>query len=336
MALFESYERRIDKINEVLNSYGIASLEEAEKITKDAGLNVYDQIKGIQPICFENACWAYITGAAIAIKKGCTRAADAAAVIGEGLQAFCIPGSVADQRKVGLGHGNLGKMLLEEDTDCFAFLAGHESFAAAEGAIGIAEKANKVRKKPLRVILNGLGKDAAKIISRINGFTYVQTDYDYYTGELKEVQRIAYSDGLRSKVNCYGANDVREGVAIMWKEGVDVSITGNSTNPTRFQHPVAGTYKKECVEAGKKYFSVASGGGTGRTLHPDNMAAGPASYGMTDTLGRMHSDAQFAGSSSVPAHVEMMGLIGAGNNPMVGMTVAVAVSIEEAAKAGKF
>ena len=336
MALFESYERRIDKINEVLNSYGIASLEEAEKITKDAGLDVYNQIKGIQPICFENACWAYITGAAIAIKKGCTRAADAAAAIGEGLQAFCIPGSVADQRKVGLGHGNLGKMLLEETTDCFCFLAGHESFAAAEGAIGIAEKANKVRQKPLRVILNGLGKDAAKIISRINGFTYVQTDYDYYTGELKEVQRIAYSDGLRSKVNCYGANDVREGVAIMWKEGVDVSITGNSTNPTRFQHPVAGTYKKECVEAGKKYFSVASGGGTGRTLHPDNMAAGPASYGMTDTLGRMHSDAQFAGSSSVPAHVEMMGLIGAGNNPMVGMTVSVAVSIEEAATAGKF
>ena len=289
MALFESYERRIDKINEVLNSYGIASLEEAEKITKDAGLDVYNQIKGIQPICFENACWAYITGAAIAIKKGCTRAADAAAAIGEGLQAFCIPGSVADQRKVGLGHGNLGKMLLEETTDCFCFLAGHESFAAAEGAIGIAEKANKVRQKPLRVILNGLGKDAAKIISRINGFTYVQTDYDYYTGELKEVQRIAYSDGLRSKVNCYGANDVREGVAIMWKEGVDVSITGNSTNPTRFQHPVAGTYKKECVEAGKKYFSVASGGGTGRTLHPDNMAAGPASYGMTDTMGRMHS-----------------------------------------------
>ena len=336
MALFESYERRIDKINEVLNSYGIASLEEAEKITKDAGLDVYNQIKGIQPICFENACWAYITGAAIAIKKGCTRAADAAAAIGEGLQAFCIPGSVADQRKVGLGHGNLGKMLLEETTDCFCFLAGHESFAAAEGAIGIAEKANKVRQKPLRVILNGLGKDAAKIISRINGFTYVQTDYDYYTGELKEVQRIAYSDGLRSKVNCYGANDVREGVAIMWKEGVDVSITGNSTNPTRFQHPVAGTYKKECIEAGKKYFSVASGGGTGRTLHPDNMAAGPASYGMTDTMGRMHSDAQFAGSSSVPAHVEMMGLIGAGNNPMVGMTVAVAVAVEEAADAGKF
>ena len=336
MALFESYERRIDKINAVLNSYGIASIEEAEKITKDAGLNVYDQVKGIQPICFENACWAYIVGAAIAIKKDCRKAADAAAAIGEGLQAFCIPGSVADQRKVGLGHGNLGKMLLEEDTDCFAFLAGHESFAAAEGAIGIAEKANKVRKKPLRVILNGLGKDAAKIIARINGFTYVQTEYDYYTGELKEVARTAYSDGLRAKVNCYGANDVREGVAIMWKEGVDVSITGNSTNPTRFQHPVAGTYKKECVEAGKKYFSVASGGGTGRTLHPDNMAAGPASYGMTDTLGRMHSDAQVAGSSSVPAHVEMMGLIGAGNNPMVGMTVAVAVAIEQAATEGKF
>ena len=336
MALFESYERRIDKINEVLAGYGIASIEEAQKITKDAGLDVYNQIKSIQPICFENACWAYTVGAAIAIKKGCKTAAEAAAAIGEGLQSFCIPGSVADQRKVGLGHGNLGKMLLEEDTDCFCYLAGHESYAAAEGAIGIAEKANKVRKKPLRVILNGLGKDAAKIISRINGFTYVQTEYDYYTGELKEVQRISYSDGLRSKVNCYGANDVREGVAIMWKEGVDVSITGNSTNPTRFQHPVAGTYKKECVEKGKKYFSVASGGGTGRTLHPDNMAAGPASYGMTDTLGRMHSDAQFAGSSSVPAHVEMMGLIGAGNNPMVGMTVAVAVSVEEAAKAGKF
>ena len=336
MALFESYERRIDKINSVLNSYGIASIEEAEKITKDAGLDVYNQVKGIQPICFENACWAYITGAAIAIKKGCRKASDAAAAIGEGLQAFCIPGSVADQRKVGLGHGNLGKMLLEEDTDCFCFLAGHESFAAAEGAIGIAEKANKVRKKPLRVILNGLGKDAAQIIARINGFTYVETQYDYYTGELKEVFRKAYSDGPRAKVNCYGANDVREGVAIMWKENVDVSITGNSTNPTRFQHPVAGTYKKERVEAGKKYFSVASGGGTGRTLHPDNMAAGPASYGMTDTLGRMHSDAQFAGSSSVPAHVEMMGLIGAGNNPMVGMTVAVAVAIEEVAKAGKF
>ena len=336
MALFESYERRIDKINQVLNSYGIASLEEAEKITKDAGLDVYNQVKGIQPICFENACWAYITGAAIAIKKGCRKASDAAAAIGEGLQAFCIPGSVADQRKVGLGHGNLGKMLLEEDTECFCFLAGHESFAAAEGAIGIATKANKVRQKPLRVILNGLGKDAAQIIARINGFTYVETQYDYYTGELKEVFRKAYSDGPRAKVNCYGANDVREGVAIMWRENVDVSITGNSTNPTRFQHPVAGTYKKERIEAGKKYFSVASGGGTGRTLHPDNMAAGPASYGMTDTLGRMHSDAQFAGSSSVPAHVEMMGLIGAGNNPMVGMTVAVAVSAEEAAKAGKF
>ena len=336
MALFESYERRIDKINQVLNSYGIASIEEAEKITKDAGLDVYNQIKGIQPICFENACWAYIVGAAIAIKKDCRKASEAAAAIGEGLQAFCIPGSVADQRKVGLGHGNLGKMLLEEDTECFCFLAGHESFAAAEGAIGIAEKVNNVRQKPLRVILNGLGKDAAQIIARINGFTYVETQYDYYTGELKEVFRKAYSDGPRAKVNCYGANDVREGVAIMWRENVDVSITGNSTNPTRFQHPVAGTYKKERIEAGKKYFSVASGGGTGRTLHPDNMAAGPASYGMTDTLGRMHSDAQFAGSSSVPAHVEMMGLIGAGNNPMVGMTVAVAVSIEEAAKEGKF
>ena len=336
MALFESYERREKQILAVLKEYGINSIEEAAEITKAAGLDVYAQVEGIQPICFENAKWAYTVGAAIAIKKGCRRAADAAAAIGEGLQAFCIPGSVADQRKVGLGHGNLGKMLLEEDTECFAFLAGHESFAAAEGAIGIAEKANKVRKKPLRVILNGLGKDAAKIISRINGFTYVQTEYDYYTGELKEVQRISYSDGLRSKVNCYGANDVREGVAIMHKEGVDVSITGNSTNPTRFQHPVAGTYKKECIEQGKKYFSVASGGGTGRTLHPDNMAAGPASYGMTDTLGRMHSDAQFAGSSSVPAHVEMMGLIGAGNNPMVGMTVAVAVSVEEAAQAGKF
>ena len=336
MALFESYERRIDQINKVLNSYGIASIEEAEKITKDAGLDVYNQIKGIQPICFENACWAYIVGAAIAIKKDCRKAADAAAAIGEGLQAFCIPGSVADQRKVGLGHGNLGKMLLEEDTECFAFLAGHESFAAAEGAIGIAEKANKVRKKPLRVILNGLGKDAAKIISRINGFTFVETEMDYKTGEVKEIERIAYSDGLRSKVNCYGANDVTEGVAIMWKENVDISITGNSKNPTRFQHPVAGTYKKERLEAGKKYFSVASGGGTGRTLHPDNMAAGPASYGMTDTMGRMHSDAQFAGSSSVPAHVEMMGLIGMGNNPMVGATVAVAVAIQEAAEAGKF
>ena len=336
MALFEGYERRIAQINSVLNSYGISSIEEAEKITKDAGLDVYDQVKKIQPICFENAAWAYTVGAAIAIKKGCKRAADAAAAIGEGLQAFCIPGSVADHRKVGLGHGNLGKMLLEEETECFCFLAGHESFAAAEGAIGIAEKANKVRQKPLRVILNGLGKDAAQIISRINGFTYVETEMDYYTGEVKELWRKSYSDGLRAKVNCYGANDVTEGVAIMWKEGVDVSITGNSTNPTRFQHPVAGTYKKECVEKGKKYFSVASGGGTGRTLHPDNMAAGPASYGMTDTMGRMHSDAQFAGSSSVPAHVEMMGLIGAGNNPMVGMTVAIAVSIEEASKAGKF
>ena len=336
MALFESYERREQQILAVLKEYGINSIEEAAEITKAAGLDVYAQVEGIQPICFENAKWAYTVGAAIAIKKGCKRAADAAAAIGEGLQAFCIPGSVADQRKVGLGHGNLGKMLLEEETECFAFLAGHESFAAAEGAIGIAEKANKVRQKPLRVILNGLGKDAAQIISRINGFTYVETEMDYYTGEVKEVFRKSYSEGLRAKVNCYGANDVTEGVAIMHKEGVDVSITGNSTNPTRFQHPVAGTYKKECIEQGKKYFSVASGGGTGRTLHPDNMAAGPASYGMTDTMGRMHSDAQFAGSSSVPAHVEMMGLIGMGNNPMVGATVAVAVSIEEAAKAGKF
>mgnify|MGYP001047381196 FL=1 len=336
MALFESYERREKQILAKLAEYGINSIEEAAEVTKAAGLDVYKMIEGIQPICFENAKWAYTVGAAIAIKKGCRKASEAAAAIGEGLQAFCIPGSVADQRKVGLGHGNLGKMLLEEDTECFAFLAGHESFAAAEGAIGIAEKANKVRQKPLRVILNGLGKDAAQIIARINGFTYVETEYDYYTGELKEVFRKAYSDGPRAKVNCYGANDVREGVAIMWKENVDVSITGNSTNPTRFQHPVAGTYKKERIEAGKKYFSVASGGGTGRTLHPDNMAAGPASYGMTDTMGRMHSDAQFAGSSSVPAHVEMMGLIGAGNNPMVGMTVAVAVAVEEAAKAGKF
>ena len=336
MALFESYERREKQILAKLAEYGINSIEEAAEVTKAAGLDVYKMIEGIQPICFENAKWAYTVGAAIAIKKGCRKASEAAAAIGEGLQSFCIPGSVADQRKVGLGHGNLGKMLLEEDTECFAFLAGHESFAAAEGAIGIAEKANKVRQKPLRVILNGLGKDAAQIIARINGFTYIETEYDYYTGELKEVFRKAYSDGPRAKVNCYGANDVREGVAIMWKENVDVSITGNSTNPTRFQHPVAGTYKKERIEAGKKYFSVASGGGTGRTLHPDNMAAGPASYGMTDTMGRMHSDAQFAGSSSVPAHVEMMGLIGAGNNPMVGMTVAVAVAVEEAAKAGKF
>ena len=332
MALFESYERREKQILDVIKAYGINSIEECADVCKEKGLDIYKLIEGIQPICFENAKWAYTVGCAIAIKKGCTRAADAAAAIGEGLQAFCIPGSVADQRKVGLGHGNLGKMLLEEETECFAFLAGHESFAAAEGAIGIAEKANKVRKKPLRVILNGLGKDAAQIIARINGFTYVETEMNYSTGEVKEVFRKAYSDGLRSKVNCYGANDVTEGVAIMWKENVDVSITGNSTNPTRFQHPVAGTYKKERTDAGKKYFSVASGGGTGRTLHPDNMAAGPASYGMTDTLGRMHSDAQFAGSSSVPAHVEMMGLIGAGNNPMVGMTVACAVAIEEAMK----
>ena len=333
MALFESYDRREPQILAVLKNYGINSIEECADICKAKGLDIYHEAEKIQPICFENAKWAYTVGCAIAIKKNCTRAADAAAAIGEGLQAFCIPGSVADQRKVGLGHGNLGKMLLEEETKCFCFLAGHESFAAAEGAIGIAEKANKVRKEPLRVILNGLGKDAAQIISRINGFTYVETEMDYYTGEVKEVFRKAYSTGLRAKVNCYGANDVTEGVAIMWKEGVDVSITGNSTNPTRFQHPVAGTYKKECVEKGKKYFSVASGGGTGRTLHPDNMAAGPASYGMTDTMGRMHSDAQFAGSSSVPAHVEMMGLIGMGNNPMVGATVACAVLVEEALKA---
>ena len=333
MALFESYDRREPQILAVLKNYGIGSIEECAEICKAKGLDIYKLVEGIQPICFENAKWAYTVGCAIAIKKGCKRAADAAAAIGEGLQAFCIPGSVADQRKVGLGHGNLGKMLLEEDTKCFCFLAGHESFAAAEGAIGIAEKANKVRKEPLRVILNGLGKDAAQIIARINGFTYVETEMDYYTGEVKEVFRKSYSDGLRAKVNCYGANDVTEGVAFMWKEGVDVSITGNSTNPTRFQHPVAGTYKKECVEKGKKYFSVASGGGTGRTLHPDNMAAGPASYGMTDTMGRMHSDAQFAGSSSVPAHVEMMGLIGMGNNPMVGATVACAVAVEEALKA---
>ncbi len=328
---FESYDRREKQILAKLTEYGIDSIEEAEQITKDAGLDVYHMVENIQPICFENAKWAYTVGAAIAIKKNCRKASDAAAAIGEGLQAFCIPGSVADRRKVGLGHGNLGKMLLEEDTECFAFLAGHESFAAAEGAIGIADKANKVRQKPLRVILNGLGKDAAQIISRINGFTYVETEYDYHTGELKEVFRKCYSKdpaSPRAKVNCYGANDVQEGVAIMWKENVDVSITGNSTNPTRFQHPVAGTYKKERIEAGKKYFSVASGGGTGRTLHPDNMAAGPASYGMTDTMGRMHSDAQFAGSSSVPAHVEMMGFLGMGNNPMVGATVAVAVAVK--------
>lgn len=332
MALFESYERREKKILEVIAQYGINSIEECADVCKEKGLDIYKLVEGIQPICFENAKWAYTVGCAIAIKKGCKKASDAAAAIGEGLQAFCIPGSVADQRKVGLGHGNLGKMLLEEDTECFAFLAGHESFAAAEGAIGIAEKANKVRQKPLRVILNGLGKDAAQIIARVNGFTFVETEMDYKTGEVKEVFRKAYSKGLRAKVNCYGANDVTEGVAIMWKENVDVSITGNSTNPTRFQHPVAGTYKKERLDAGKKYFSVASGGGTGRTLHPDNMAAGPASYGMTDTLGRMHSDAQFAGSSSVPAHVEMMGLIGMGNNPMVGATVACAVAVEEAMK----
>ncbi|NLZ47233.1 MAG: GGGtGRT protein [Clostridiales bacterium] len=330
MPLFESYDRRINQINAALNKYGINSIEEAKAICDEAGIDVYNMVKGIQPIAFENACWAYIVGAAIAIKKGCKKAAEAAEAIGEGLQSFCIPGSVADDRKVGLGHGNLAAMLLREETKCFAFLAGHESFAAAEGAIGIAKSANRVRKEPLRVILNGLGKDAAMIISRINGFTYVQTKFDYFTGKLEIVNETAYSNGERAKVRCYGADDVREGVAIMHKEGVDVSITGNSTNPTRFQHPVAGTYKKECIELGKKYFSVASGGGTGRTLHPDNMAAGPASYGMTDTMGRMHSDAQFAGSSSVPAHVEMMGLIGMGNNPMVGATVAVAVAIEEA------
>ncbi len=329
MALFESYERRINNINAVLNANGIASIEEAKAICDEKGIDPYGIVKGIQPICFENAAWAYVVGAALAIKKGCTKAADAAEVIGEGLQAFCIDGSVADDRKVGLGHGNLGAMLLREETKCFAFLAGHESFAAAEGAIGIARTANKVRKEPLKVILNGLGKDAALIISRINGFTYVQTKFDYATGKVEVVKEKAYSDGERAKVRCYGSDDVREGVAIMHLENVDVSITGNSTNPTRFQHPVAGTYKKECIEIGKKYFSVASGGGTGRTLHPDNMAAGPASYGMTDTMGRMHSDAQFAGSSSVPAHVEMMGLIGAGNNPMVGMTVAVAVAVQE-------
>ena len=329
MALFESYERRIDKINSVLNANGISSIEEAKAICDEKGIDPYTIVKNIQPICFENACWAYVVGAALAIKRGAKSAADAAEIIGEGLQAFCIPGSVADDRKVGLGHGNLGAMLLREETKCFAFLAGHESFAAAEGAIGIARSANKVRKQPLRVILNGLGKDAAQIISRINGFTYVQTKFDYATGEVNVVKEKAYSNGERAEVRCYGADDVREGVAIMHKEGVDVSITGNSTNPTRFQHPVAGTYKKECIEQGKKYFSVASGGGTGRTLHPDNMAAGPASYGMTDTMGRMHSDAQFAGSSSVPAHVEMMGFLGIGNNPMVGATVACAVAVQE-------
>ena len=330
MALFESYERRIDKINGVLAQYGIGSVEECREICKAKGFDPYEIVKGIQPICFENACWAYTVGAAIAMKKGVKTAAEAATAIGEGLQAFCLDGSVADDRKVGLGHGNLGAMLLSEESQCFCFLAGHESFAAAEGAIGIVKNANKARKTPLRVILNGLGKDAAQIISRINGFTYVQTQFDYATGELKIVREIRYSEGERANVRCYGADDVREGVAIMHKEGVDVSITGNSTNPTRFQHPVAGTYKKECVQMGKKYFSVASGGGTGRTLHPDNMAAGPASYGMTDTMGRMHSDAQFAGSSSVPAHVEMMGFLGMGNNPMVGATVAVAVAVDQA------
>ncbi len=331
-SLFESYERRIDKINAVLAQYGINGVEDAKVICAEKGLDPYKTCEETQPICFENAKWAYVVGAAIAIKKGCKNAADAAEAIGEGLQAFCIPGSVADDRKVGIGHGNLAARLLREETQCFAFLAGHESFAAAEGAIKIAEMANKVRKHPLRVFLNGLGKDAAQIISRINGFTYVQTKFDYYTGELAIVKETPYSIGLRGKVRCYGADDVREGVAVMWKEDVDVSITGNSTNPTRFQHPVAGTYKKERVLAGKKYFSVASGGGTGRTLHPDNMAAGPASYGMTDTMGRMHSDAQFAGSSSVPAHVEMMGFLGMGNNPMVGATVAVAGAVEQAMK----
>ena len=330
MALFESYERRVDKINAVLAEYGINSIEECRAICKEKGFDPYEIVKGVQPIAFENAGWAYCVGAAIAIRKGVKTAAEAAKAIGIGLQSFCIPGSVADDRKVGLGHGNLGAMLLSDDTKCFAFLAGHESFAAAEGAIGIVRNANKARKEPLRVILNGLGKDAAQIISRINGFTYVQTQFDYYTGKLTIVREIPYSKGERAAVRCYGADDVREGVAIMHHEGVDVSITGNSTNPTRFQHPVAGTYKKECIEQGKKYFSVASGGGTGRTLHPDNMAAGPASYGMTDTMGRMHSDAQFAGSSSVPAHVDMMGLIGMGNNPMVGATVACAVAVDAA------
>ena len=330
MALFENYDRRIGKINAVLAQYGIASVEESREICQAKGFDPYEIAKSIQPICFENVCWAYCVGAAIAIKSGVKTAAEAAKLIGVGLQSFCLDGSVAEDRKVGLGHGNLGAMLLSDDTKCFAFLAGHESFAAAEGAIGIVKNANKARKEPLRVILNGLGKDAAQIISRINGFTYVQTQFDYFTGELKIVREIRYSEGERANVRCYGCDDVREGVAIMHAEGVDVSITGNSTNPTRFQHPVAGTYKKECIEQGKKYFSVASGGGTGRTLHPDNMAAGPASYGMTDTMGRMHSDAQFAGSSSVPAHVEMMGFLGMGNNPMVGATVAVAVATAEA------
>ncbi|MDD2374546.1 MAG: hypothetical protein PWP10_3470 [Clostridiales bacterium] len=330
MALFESYDRRIAQINKTLADYGISSIEEAKAICDSKGIDPYKICKEIQPIAFENAAWAYVIGAAIAIKKGCTKAAEAAEAIGIGLQAFCIPGSVADDRKVGIGHGNLAAMLLREETKCFAFLAGHESFAAAEGAIGIAKSANIVRSEPLRVILNGLGKDAAMIISRINGFTYVQTQFDYASGEVKIVKETSYSEGDRAKVRCYGVDDVREGVAVMHLEGVDVSITGNSTNPTRFQHPTAGTYKKECIEQGKKYFSVASGGGTGRTLHPDNMAAGPASYGMTDTMGRMHSDAQFAGSSSVPAHVEMMGFLGMGNNPMVGASVAVAVAVEQA------
>ena len=329
MVTFEGYERRIDKLNSIMPQYGIASLEEAKQLCDDKGIDVRSIVLGIQPIAFENAVWAYTLGAAIAIKRGAKSAAEAAEFIGAGLQAFCVPGSVADQRKVGIGHGNLAAMLLRDDTKCFAFLAGHESFAAAEGAIGIANKANRVRKEPLRVILNGLGKDAAYIISRINGFTFVETDYDQFTGELRIVSERAFSNGQRSLIRCYGADDVNEGVAIMRHENVDVSIAGNSTNPTRFQHPVAGTYKKWCVENGRKYFSVASGGGTGRTLHPDNVAAGPASYGLTDTMGRMHSDAQFAGSSSVPAHVEMMGLIGMGNNPMVGATVSVAVAVAE-------
>ena len=332
MIRFEGYERRIAKIEKALAQYGFASLEDVKALLDSKGIEVDKIVRGIQPIAFENAVWAYTLGAGIAVKKGCTRAAEAAEAIGEGLQAFCIPGSVADQRAVGLGHGNLAAMLLREETKCFAFLAGHESFAAAEGAIGIARTANKVRKEPLKVILNGLGKDAAYIISRINGFTYVKTQMHYDTGEIEVVSEKAFSQGDKAKVRCYGADDVNEGVAIMRLEDVDVSITGNSTNPTRFQHPVAGTYKKECIEQGKKYFSVASGGGPGRTLHPDNMAAGPASYGMTDTMGRMHSDAQFAGSSSVPAHVEMMGFLGMGNNPMVGATVSVAVAVEEALK----
>ena len=330
MSLFESYERRMPQIDKVLAHYGIASLEAAKALCDDQGVDVYRIVKGIQPICFENVCWAYILGGAIALKKGQTKAIDIAQSLGEGMQAFCIPGSVADDRKVGIGHGNLAAMLLKEQTLCFAFIAGHESFAAAEGAIGLARSANQARQQPLRVILNGLGKDAAQIISRINGFTYVQTQFDYASSKLNIVREIAYSKGDKAKVRCYGADDVREGVAINHHEGVDVSITGNSTNPTRFQHPVAGTYKKECQEQGKPYFSVASGGGTGRTLHPDNMAAGPASYGMTDTMGRMHSDAQFAGSSSVPAHVEMMGFLGMGNNPMVGASVAVAVALAQA------